>query len=64
MIESREEIMKRKIIMAEIEDNAWKRRGEKSNHEEYIGRMEKEKKKEKRGKVRDTVNFLPERVIV
>ena len=34
-MQSKEEAMSKRLILAEIKENAWKRRGEKSSHEEH-----------------------------
>ena len=41
--------MKRRLELAEIRENAWKWRGEKSSHEEHTSRMEKDEKKLEKG---------------
>ena len=46
-LESKENVVQRKLILAEIKENCWKRRGEKSNHEEYTEKVEKEQRKRK-----------------
>ena len=43
-MDSKEEIFKRRIMLAEIKENVWKRRGAKSIHEEHSDRLENEKK--------------------
>jgi hypothetical protein len=57
-METKEKKMKRKLILADIKENAWKIRGKKSSHEEYADRLEKETKKVERGKVRDRIQNL------
>ena len=47
-MQSKEEAMRKRIILSEIKENAWKRREEKSSHEEHSERLEKEEKNEKR----------------
>ena len=59
-LESKENVVQRKLILAEIKENCWKRRGEKSNHEECTEKVEKEKGKEKKENVRDKVKRLEE----
>ena len=60
-IESKEEAMFKRLILAEIKENAWKRREEnKSSHEEYSGRQEKEEKILKRNKVQEKIKQLEE----
>ena len=49
-IESREDVIKRKITMAEIKENAWKRRGEKSNMRNILEGWKLRKKKRKEAK--------------
>ena len=45
-LQNEEEAMRKRLILAEIKENAWKRRGEKSSHEEHSDRLEKERKEE------------------
>ena len=47
-LESKEKVVQRKLILAEIKENYWKRRGEKSIHEEYTEKVERKKEKRKR----------------
>ena len=47
-LETKEKMVQRKLILAEIKENSWKRRCDKSSHEEYTERAEKEKEKRKR----------------
>ena len=54
-MENKEEMYKRRILLAEIKENAWKRRGSRSSHEEHSERLETEKKKEEMGKVRERI---------
>ena len=59
-MENKEEKIKRKIMLADIKENAWKRRGARSSHEEYAKRLAVETKKAERGKVRDRIHKLEE----
>ena len=44
-MQSKEEAMTKRLILAEIRENAWKRREEnKSSHEEHSERLEKKKR--------------------
>ena len=45
-------------MLADINENAWKRRGTMSSHEEHTNRMEIEAKKVERGKVKDRIKKL------
>ena len=47
-LQNEEEAMRKRLILAEIKENAWKRRGEKSSHEVHSDRLEKEEKNEKK----------------
>ena len=44
-METKEQNLKRKLEIAEIKENGWKWRGEKSSHEEHTSRMEKATKR-------------------
>ena len=61
---NKEEMFRKRILLAEIRENNWKRRGSRSSHEEHSERLEKvekeKKKKEKREKVRDRLKMLEE----
>ena len=57
-MENKEEMYKRRILLAEIKENVWKRRGSRSSHEEHSERLETEKKKVEMGKVRERLNKL------
>ena len=56
--ESKEEKLKRKLELADIKENVWKRRGKKSNHEECTEKLEKEAKQKEKGKVRERIKNL------
>ena len=47
-LQNEEEAMRKRLILAEIKENAWKRRGEMSIHEVHSDRLEKEEKNEKK----------------
>jgi hypothetical protein len=57
-METKEQILKRKLEIAEIKENAWKWRGVKSSHEEHTSRMEKANKRLEKGNVRDRIANL------
>ena len=59
-MESKEESIKRRIMLADIKENVWKRRCTQSIHEEHSDMMESESKKVNRGKVRDRIQKLEE----
>ena len=59
-IENKEEKIRKKIILADIKENAWKRRGFKSSHEECVESIEKLKKNEEREKVKDRIKKMEE----
>ena len=52
--------MRQRIILAEIKENAWKRRGIQSSHEEHYERLEKEERIMKREKVKEKIKQLEE----
>jgi hypothetical protein len=55
-MESMEEALAKRLILAEIRENAWKRREDnKSSHEEYSDRLEKEEQKLSREKIKEKV---------
>ena len=57
-METIEEAVKRRIMIAEIKENVWKRRGPMSSHEEHSSRMEQDTEKVERGKVKDRIKNL------
>ena len=57
-IESEEEAMRKRLVLAEIKENAWKRRGKQSSHEEHSERLEKETKIKKKEKVKEKIDQL------
>ena len=57
---SKDEAMRQRIILAEIKENAWKRRGIQSSHEEHYERLEKEERIMKREKVKEKIKQLEE----
>ena len=54
-MESEEEAMRKRLVLAEIKENAWKRRGKQSSHEEHSERLEKEEQIMKREKVKERI---------
>ena len=57
-IESEEEALRKRLILAEITENAWKRRGKQSSHEEHSERLETKTKIQKKEKVKEKVDQL------
>ena len=55
---SKEEMFQRRIQLAEIKENAWKCRGARTNHEEHSDWLEKERKEEEKGNVRERIRKL------
>ena len=45
---SKEEVLQRRIQLAEIKENAWKWRRARTSHEKHSNRLEKERKEEKK----------------
>ena len=59
-LQNEEEAMRKRLILAEIKENAWKRRGEKSSHEEHSDRLKKEEKNEKKDLMKSKLKKLEE----